>query len=98
MNNKPLAIDIINACLAVEPEQIYLLAELYQCYFDNRDFADAIQVANQLKTSCQGLPSQAVADFIALYVKLFSGNWVDIKADIEEEKLVFKLSFTFPFP
>ncbi|MCE2662272.1 MAG: O-linked N-acetylglucosamine transferase, SPINDLY family protein [Microcystis sp. M53603_WE2] len=84
MNNKPLAIDIINACLAVEPEQIYLLAELYQCYFDNRDFADAIQVANQLKTSCQGLPSQAVADFIALYVKLFSGNWVDIKADIEE--------------
>ncbi len=84
MNNKPLAIDIINACLAVEPEQIDLLAELYQCYFDNRDFAAAIQVANQLKTSCQGLPSQAVADFIALYVKLFSGNWVDIKADIEE--------------
>ncbi len=83
-NNKPLAIDIINTCLAVEPEQIYLLAELYQCYFDNRDFAAAIQVANQLKTSCQGLPSQAVADFIALYVKLFSGNWVDIKADIEE--------------
>jgi len=77
-NNKPLAIDIINTCLAVEPEQIYLLAELYQCYFDNRDFAAAIQVANQLKTSCQGLPSQAVADFIALYVKLFSGNWVDI--------------------
>ncbi len=59
-------VDIINACLAVEPEQIYLLAELYQCYFDNRDFADAIQVANQLKTSCQGLPSQAVADFIEL--------------------------------
>jgi predicted O-linked N-acetylglucosamine transferase (SPINDLY family) len=83
-NNKPLAIDIINTCLAVEPEQIYLLAELYQCYFDNRDFAAAIQVANQLKTSCQGLPSQAVADFIALYVKLFSGDWVDIKADIEE--------------
>ena len=84
INNKPLAIDIINTCLAVEPEQIYLLAELYQCYFDNRDFADAIQVANQLKTSCQGLPSQSVADFIALYVKLFSGDWVDIKADIEE--------------
>jgi hypothetical protein len=84
MNNKPLAIDIINTCLAVEPEQIYLLAELYQCYFDNRDFPAAIQVASQLKTSCQGLPSQAVADFIALYVKLFSGNWVDIKADIEE--------------
>ena len=84
MNNKPLAIDIINTCLAVEPEQIDLLAELYQCYFDNRDFPAAIQVASQLKTSCQGLPSQAVADFIALYVKLFSGNWVDIKADIEE--------------
>ena len=30
------------------------------------------------------MPSQAVADFIALYVKLFSGDWVDIKADIEE--------------
>jgi predicted O-linked N-acetylglucosamine transferase (SPINDLY family) len=84
MNNKPLAIDIINTCLAVEPGQIYLLAELYQCYFDNRDFPAAIQVANQLKTSCQGLPSQAVADYIALYVKLFSGNWIDIKTDIEE--------------
>ncbi|GEA27212.1 hypothetical protein MiAbW_01772 [Microcystis aeruginosa NIES-4325] len=84
MNNKPLAIDIINTCLAVEPGQIYLLAELYQCYFDNLDFPAAIQVANQLKTSCQGLPSQAVADYIALYVKLFSGNWIDIKTDIEE--------------
>ena len=80
----PLAIDIINTCLAVEPGQIYLLAELYQCYFYNRDFAAAMQVASQLKTSCQGLPSQAVADFLALYVKLFSGNWVDIKADVEE--------------
>ncbi|KAB0242370.1 O-linked N-acetylglucosamine transferase, SPINDLY family protein [Microcystis aeruginosa EAWAG127a] len=84
INNKPLAIDIINTCLAVEPEQIYLLAELYQCYFDNRNFAAAIQVANQLKISCQGLPSQAVADYIALYVKLFSGNWIDIQIDIEE--------------
>jgi predicted O-linked N-acetylglucosamine transferase (SPINDLY family) len=84
INNKPLAIDIINTCLAVEPGQIYLLAELYQCYFDNRDFPAAMQVANQLKTSCQGLPSQAVADYIALYVKLFSGNWIDIKTDIEE--------------
>jgi predicted O-linked N-acetylglucosamine transferase (SPINDLY family) len=84
MNNKPLAIDIINTCLAVEPGQIYLLAELYQCYFDNRDFAAAMQVASQLKTICRGLPSQAVADYVALYVKLFSGNWVDIKADIEE--------------
>ncbi|MFM7713864.1 MAG: O-linked N-acetylglucosamine transferase, SPINDLY family protein, partial [Microcystis sp.] len=73
MNNKPLAIDIINTCLAVEPEQIYLLAELYKYYFGNQDFPAAIQVASQLKTSCQGLPSQAVADFIALYVKLFSG-------------------------
>jgi predicted O-linked N-acetylglucosamine transferase (SPINDLY family) len=84
INNKPLAIDIINTCLAVEPEQIYLLAALYQCYFDNRDFAAAIQVANQLKTSCQGFPSQVVADYIALYVKLFSGDWVDIKADTEK--------------
>jgi predicted O-linked N-acetylglucosamine transferase (SPINDLY family) len=84
INNKKLAIDIINTCLAAEPEQVYLLAELYQCYFDNRDFSAAIITANKLKTICQGLPSQAVADYIKLYVKLFSGNWVDIREDMGE--------------
>ena len=74
-----LAIELMNLCLEIQPNNLFLLNE--QIYFYNRipDYQKALAIAYRLYKNCQSLPMQLFGNYHILYILIMSGNWQEVE-------------------
>jgi predicted O-linked N-acetylglucosamine transferase (SPINDLY family) len=70
-------IEVLERCLAVQPDNIATLNALSKLYCNDRDYQQAINIANRAYNLCGNLISKIVTNNTIIRAILSSGNWLN---------------------
>ena len=86
LNKYDFAVQIVQAALELEPENIYLLRDLARFYRFQLKYADCISVAKKYLSLAQELPDQIFATHLILHSLMTAGNqWDEIFATGDQQ-------------
>jgi predicted O-linked N-acetylglucosamine transferase (SPINDLY family) len=75
--SQPFFIEVLENCLAVQPDNIATLNALSKLYCNNRNYEQAINLASHAYEQCDNLISKIVTNNTIIKATLSCGSWLD---------------------
>jgi predicted O-linked N-acetylglucosamine transferase (SPINDLY family) len=90
LNQHHYAIDLIELCLQLEPQQLSALEHLPRLHLRARQYQAATQAALSFLSLCNTLPLQTIGNFLYLDTLMQAGAWSEVLPVYENQKVLLE--------